>query len=270
MVNKIEEPKHNFQFVYGPIYSWRLGMSVGVDPLGSNEKICNFDCIYCQLGKTKKLSQQREEFVLTSAVIDEIKALSSRRFNYITFSGRGEPTLALNLGSMIREIRRVRPEKIAVITNSSLIYRQDVEKDLMEADLVVAKLDGYSQASFTEIDKPLSAINFHRIVMGIWNFRRRFRGKLALQMMFVDKNKQYVAEMAELAKAIKPHEVQINTPTRASAVKMLNKREINVIKGYFEGLNVVSVYDAPLCEVAPWDKKKTSIRHGGFCKNRLT
>lgn len=260
---------YHFRFVYGPVYSWRLGMSVGVDPLGNSEKICNLDCIYCQLGKTKKFYNQREEFVSTSEIISEIRNLPNRRFNYITFSGRGEPTLAANLGAIIREIRRIRSEKIAVITNSSLIHRRDVEQDLMEADFVMAKLDGFSQATFNEIDKPFESLNFHQIMLSIWNFRRRFRGKLALQMMFVDDNKHCVAEMAELAKAIKPHEVQINTPTRACPVKMLPKREMNAIKEYFKGLNVVSVYDAPICEVDPWDKDQTILRHGGFYKNRL-
>ena len=136
---KINPPESlpQFRFVYGPVYSWRLGMSVGVDPISAAEKICNFDCVYCQLGKTHKFYNQRREFVPTSEVLDEIRLLPNRRFNYITFSGRGEPTLAANLGRMIREVRRIRPEKIAVITNSSLMHLRDVEKDLLEADLVL-------------------------------------------------------------------------------------------------------------------------------------
>jgi wyosine [tRNA(Phe)-imidazoG37] synthetase (radical SAM superfamily) len=270
MVAKTEYPQFDFKYVYGPIYSWRLGMSVGIDPLGGDEKICNFDCTYCQLGRTKKLYEKRDEFIPVSSIIDEIKLLPSRRFNYITFSGRGEPTLASNLGRMIQEVRRWRPEKIAVITNSALIHQWDVAKDLMKADLVVAKLDGYSQDSFGQVNHPASSIDFHRMMLGVWNFRRRFQGKLALQMMFVKQNKKYAAEMAELAKAIKPHEVQINTPTRACAVKMLSKRDMDKIKEQFKGLPVVSVYDAATSEVEPWDKKKTIIRHGGVAKSRLT
>ena len=128
------------KYIYGPVYSWRLGMSLGIDPLTDKRKICNFDCPYCQLGRTAKFYTQREDFVPVETILTEIKAMPPMRIDCYTFSGRGEPTLAKNLGAMIRAVREATGGKIAVITNAGLIDRPDVQEDLFLADWVLAKL----------------------------------------------------------------------------------------------------------------------------------
>ncbi len=138
----------SFQYIFGPVYSWRLGNSLGIDPLSSPDKICNMDCIYCQLGKTAQLTHERKIYVPLEALMDEIRQIPLDLADYITFSGRGEPTLALNLGEMIRGVKAARPEKVAVITNSSLMHLQAVRDDLMAADFVLAKLDAGNQVIF--------------------------------------------------------------------------------------------------------------------------
>ena len=138
----------SFQYIFGPVHSWRLGRSLGIDPLSSKHKICNMDCIYCQLGKTTQLINERKVYVPTQDVMDEISRIPLHFVDYITFAGRGEPTLAKNLGEMIRGIKAIRHEKVAVLTNSSLMNLKEVRDDLMAADFVLAKLDAGDQSFF--------------------------------------------------------------------------------------------------------------------------
>src|ERR1039457_3750090 len=124
------------QYVFGPVRSWRLGRSLGIDPLSSKNKICNMPCIYCQLGRTVHLTNERRIYVSTQDVMDEISRIPLHFVDYITFAGRGEPTLAQNLGEMIRGVKAIRHEKVAVLTNSSLMNLKEVRDDLMSADFV--------------------------------------------------------------------------------------------------------------------------------------
>ncbi len=258
--------KNNFKYVYGPVFSWRMGMSLGIDPLTDKEKICNFDCVYCQLGRTKEFYTERKNFVPVEAILTEIKALPPVEIDYYTFSGRGEPTLAKNLGEMIAAVREATGGKIAVITNAALIGQEDVQKDLMLADYILAKLDGCDDYSLARVDVPGKNIRFQKIFDGIKSFRRKFRGRFALQIMFIDENKKYAPAMAKIAAEISPDEVQINTPLRPGGAKPLSQAELAEIKEYFQGLSATTVYEGERREAKPLDEKKTILRHGNFKK----
>jgi len=255
-----------YQYIYGPVYSWRLGMSLGVDPISCDEKICNFDCVYCQLGKTHQHISERKVFVPTQEVINEIKKLPEVKIDHITFSGRGEPTLAKNLGEMIKEIRRIRREKIAVITNSSLMTRIDVQEDLNLADFVLAKLDAGDEETFKNVNQPADILTLDQVVDALQVFKKNFNGKLALQVMLVEENKNKVQEIAMLARKIGPDEVQLNTPLRPCATKPLTRSALDDIKKAFDGLYALSVYDLEQKQYHPFDEKKTASRHGQFKK----
>ena len=261
---KISERK--YKYIYGPVYSWRMGTSLGIDPVTAKGKICNFDCVYCQLGRTVKSHTQREEFVSVDAIMAEIDSLPPMPIDYYTFSGRGEPTLARNLGEMIRALRARGKGKVAVITNAALIHQRDVRRDLALADFVLVKLDACDQETLTQVDVPATGIDFKKIIKGIKAFRKEFAGKLALQVMFIEQNKHHAAAIAEVARDIKPDEVQINTPLRPCAVKPLDRKEMAEIKKYFKGLPAVSVYDAKRKDIRPLDDKETIRRHGNFKK----
>ena len=252
----------NYKYIYGPVPSWRLGSSLGIDPLSKSEKICTFDCIYCQIGKTKRLTDKRKVFVKVEDIVEELGSLPSLEIDYITFSGTGEPTLAENLGDMIKAIKKIRNEKIAVLTNSSLMHREDVQKDLFTADFVVAKLDTPMQKAFEQVNKPLNTIKIANIIQAIKDFKSCYIGKLALQIMFIEQNKNYAQEIAKIAKEISPDEVQLNTPLRPCKVKPLTKPEMDIIKAHFTGLNTVSVYDAEKKRVNPISSEDTLKRRG--------
>jgi len=236
------------KYVYGPVSSWRLGRSLGIDPVytpGSG-KACSFDCEYCQAGKTRFLTNKRKIFIPTRNILEEIKSLPPLKIDYITFSGRGEPTLARNLGAMIKGIKKVRKEKIAVLTNSTLLGRKSVRRDLAEADFVVAKLDAHSEKLLKGIDSPARTVKLKNIVKGIKTFKAGFRGKFAVQLMFTSKNKKYAENIAALVRKIKPDVIYINTPLRPSKVKPLPKKALKKIKNIFKTMNPITVYETAL------------------------
>ncbi len=247
------------KYIYGPVPSWRLGRSLGVD-LISGEKACTFDCIYCQLGKTVRHVIKREIFVPTSKIVKDLESLPNLQLDYITLSGTGEPTLAANLGEVILEIKKRFKNRVAVLTNSSLMHERQVRKELSLADLVVAKLDAPNEKIFRIVNQPTNGINLNMIVEGIRRFHEEYPGKLALQIMFVPQNKDYAADLAALAKEIKPVEVEINTPLRPSPVKPLSPEELTEIKELFKPLKVYSVYDVERPETRPMDERETKKR----------
>ncbi|MDP2652876.1 MAG: radical SAM protein [Candidatus Omnitrophota bacterium] len=254
-----------FKYIYGPLYSWRLGRSLGIDPLATPEKVCTFDCVYCQLGKTVRFDFERREFVPSAAIMDEIRALPEDcEIDYLTFSGRGEPTLAANLGEMIDDLRKIRPEPIAVITNSSLMDRPDVRLDLAMADMVVAKLDAHSDESFRQVDQAHKVVDFSTMLRSIQLFREDFSGKFALQIMFIPENKCFAGEIAKIAVSLAPDEIQLNTPTRPSGATVLTPEEMEEVKRDFSGMHVISVYDAETKSIEPFDHRGTVLRHGMY------
>ena len=256
-----------FKHIYGPVHSWRMGMSLGLDPISITQKICNFNCTYCQLGCLGHADAvvERRVFIPTLEIAQELKALSTDVvIDHITFSGNGEPTLAANLGEMIQAVKALRPEKIAVITNGTLLGRKDVQADLHAADLVLVKLEAADEATFQAMNRPAPGVTLASVVDGIKAFRRVFKGRFALQIMFIEKNKSQAGAIARWTKEIGADEVQINTPLRKSFEKPLSPVEMAALKGFFAGQNVRSVYEEEKKEYHPFDEKATAARHGQF------
>jgi wyosine [tRNA(Phe)-imidazoG37] synthetase (radical SAM superfamily) len=259
--------KPEFKYIYGPVPSWRLGSSLGIDLLSQEEKICNFDCVYCQLGATKEHAAGRRLYIPIERIIEELEALPRVNIDYITFSGRGEPTLAANLGKAIKAVKSVRQEPIAVLTNGSLMGLDEIREELVSADFVVVKLDACSPASLREINRPSKGIQFSSIIEGIRQFKKIYQGKLALQMMFIGSGQQDIGKYTHLADYIKPNEIQVNTPLRPCTVKPLTREEVLKIKEYFacacKGINVVSVYDERVFkDIASISDEETLKRRG--------
>jgi len=252
-----------FQYIYGPVPSWRIGSSLGIDLLSQAEKICSFDCTYCQLGKTTRYVLSRERYVNEEEVIKELAMLPSDvKIDFMTFSGRGEPTLAMNLGDAIKAVKKVRTEPIAVITNSSIIDREDVRQELGLADYVIAKLDAPTQEIFEVINRPGETVRFHGVLEGIKRFRGEYKGKLALQLMFSKENEGCTGELARIVQDIGPDEVQINTPLRKCPVQPLSESKLSAIQGLFNGPQVISVYGSRKISVKPLSDPDTLIRRG--------
>jgi len=219
--------------IYGPVPSWRLGRSLGIDVLFP-PKTCTFDCVYCQLGPTvKKISgpEELEGYVKVETVLQDLRAaletIPLRSLDYITFSGSGEPTLNPMLGKMIDAMKSLtNGVPIAVLTNASLVSRKDVRMNLCKADLVVAKLDAPKQELFEAVNRPAKNITLSSIVKGLKLLREEMNGRLALQIMLFHSSQGLGNEgsseaLAQLSSTIKPDEVQLNTPTRPPSEKFV-------------------------------------------------
>lgn len=255
-----------FKYIYGPVCSWRLGLSLGIDLFSGRKKVCNLNCVYCQLGQTPVYTKKRKIFIPTQKIMEEIKKLPpALKIDYITISGRGEPTLARNLGEVIRAIKRIRSEPVAVLTNALLLNRKDVRQELALADFIIVKLDAFSENSFKEINRPITEMRFKLFTEGIRSFKKDYSGTLAIRIMFIAQNEdpRKAEALYNICKYIEPDEVLLNTPLRPCAVKPLSKAQILKIKKQFKGLNAVSVYEKTL-------NKKIILRIGNAKVRRGT
>ncbi|NWF77947.1 MAG: radical SAM protein [Chloroflexi bacterium] len=247
--------------VYGPVPSWRLGRSLGIDLLSTKGKTCSFDCVYCQLGRTVNPLTERKQFVSLSELTAELERVKGVPADYATFSGVGEPTLASNLDGAIALVKSVLRLPVAVLTNSSLMTRKDVRRDLGLADVVVVKLDAPNEELFRQINRPIAKCTLGEIIQAIRLFRGKHQGKLVLQMMFIKANWSYAQELSRIAEELSPDEVQINTPLRPCAIQPLTPEDIGAIKReFFKVKRVMTVYEASRPEVVPLNLKETLRR----------
>ena len=247
--------------VYGPVPSWRLGRSLGIDPVSTRYKTCSFDCVYCQLGRTKHPRSERKTFVQPQVLASELEQVKGIDLDYVTFSGMAEPTLAANLAELVAVVREQLPGRpIAILTNSSLMPRPDMRDDLSLFDVVVAKVDAPNQELFTQINRPFVDYTLDEILEGIRHFCEDSAAKLALQMMFIEANRPTAPDMAKIARDLRPAEVQLNTPLRPCPVEPLSPLQMKEIAAAFEGLEVINVYTSERPQVAPVDIAETRRR----------
>jgi wyosine [tRNA(Phe)-imidazoG37] synthetase (radical SAM superfamily) len=232
MLKPLQKPSH----VYGPVPSRRLGLSLGIDIVPF--KICTFNCVYCQLGKTIRQSGRRGHFFPVSEVLTQIrKALDQNPLiDHITFSGSGEPPLNTAIGKLIRQIKTITDIPVAVLTNSSLLVRPSVRKALLAADIVIPSLDAARAAAFRRVNRPLPSLKIEGIIRALVTFRREFKGRIWLEVMLVKGINDSPADVRALKKAIariKPDRIQLNTVVRPPAekwAKPLSRRALEMIK----------------------------------------
>lgn len=211
-----------YRYVFGPVPSRRLGLSLGVDLVPF--KHCPFDCVYCQLGATTDKTVERREFVPFDAVVDEVtrKVVDGVRPDYVTLSGSGEPTLYSRLGELITALKTATPVPVALITNASLFGDPAVRAEAALADLVVPSLDAGGPAWFQSINRPHPDLSYEAMVEGLVAFRETYTGPLWLEVfVLADTPGAELEAMAGHAARIRPDRIQINTvvrpPTEATA-----------------------------------------------------
>jgi len=211
--------------VFGPVPSRRLGRSVGINNIPP--KVCSYACIYCQLGRTIKMQIKRQTFYNMEDILKEAKEKieelnnSGEKIDYLTFVSDGEPTLDINIG---KEISVLRPLgfKIAVITNASLIWQEDVRRDLLDADWVSLKIDAVTDEVWHRINRPYRTLNHKKILNGMIRFSERYKGFLATETMLIrgiNDNDQELEKIAEVLTRLKPDKAYISIPTRPPAEK---------------------------------------------------
>ncbi len=199
--------------VYGPVNSWRLGRSLGVDLLCVNS-ICSFRCNYCQLGKINVHTAERRIYVSTEKVVADLKASRWRNADVVTFSGSGEPTLATNIRDVIHYVKAFTGKPVVVLTNAANLNDGKVRRDLDEANKIFCKLDAADDHTLRMINRPVEGVTIRSIVDGIKALREEYSGYLAIQIMFQRQHRKHIEGLARLLNEIRPDEVQLNLPSR--------------------------------------------------------
>ena len=210
------------KYVFGPVPSRRLGQSLGIDTIPL--KTCNWNCVYCQLGRTKPVTNERKAYYPPEEIVTEVReALQAHRpgeIDWVTFVGSGEPLLHASIGYLIRQVKNLTDLPVAVITNGSLLYLPEVRRELIAADAVLPTLDAGTEALYRRINRPHPAITFARLVEGLIAFREEYPGKLWVEVMLVrglNDEHQALLDIAGVLQKIRPDAVHINLPTRPPA-----------------------------------------------------
>lgn len=212
------------EHVFGPVPSRRLGRSLGIDPIPL--KTCNWNCIYCQLGRTSPPSRERGDFgVSAEDVVAEVRAFFAAHgpdaADWVTFVGSGEPTLHRHLGWMIREVKALTTLPVAVITNGSLLWDPRVRAALAAADAVMPTVSAGTERLYLRIHRPAHGLTFERFVEGLVAFRQAYEGRLWAEVMLLDglnDGDDALAALAALLRRVAPDEIQIVLPTRPPSV----------------------------------------------------
>lgn len=233
------------KYLYGPVPSRRLGLSLGIDivPL----KICTLDCVYCQLGKTAETAIERKEYIPVEPVLAELKeALSvGLQADYITIAGSGEPTLNSQLGVLIDNLRDVTNIPIAILTNGTLLYREDVRADCRKADVVMPSLDAGDEQTFQRINRPHGVFSIEKLISGLCSFRKEFSGQIWLEIFFVEginTGAEQIARIKDAIGLINPDKVHLNTAVRPTA-------DPNIVRLSAKKLHDIASELGPKCEV---------------------
>jgi len=222
---------------FGPVPSRRLGRSLGINNIPP--KVCTYSCVYCQVGRTHTLQLERGPFYEPEDIIKSVgkqvkKAIKKGEpIDYLTFVSDGEPTLDVNLGYEIDLLKSL-GIKIGVITNASLIFREDVRADLMKADWVSLKFDSISKTSWRKINRPHRELELGLILEGMLDFSKSFRGELVTETMLIQGiglDADILKEMADFLDRLNPAKAYLAIPTRPPAeswVRPPEPKDINV------------------------------------------
>jgi wyosine [tRNA(Phe)-imidazoG37] synthetase (radical SAM superfamily) len=211
---------------FGPVPSRRLGLSLGVDPLAS--KSCNLNCVYCELGRSFKLTNERKLFVETGLIITELKQFFDKGgvTDYVTISGSGEPTLAMNLGELITEIKKITDKPVAVITNGCLLSDPQVRLELMKADVVMPSMDAFTPEVYIKVNRPHGSIKMEQVIEGLKNFASEYKGRIWLEIMVLSGMNDSDKDVFEAKKVLDTipniEKIQINTVVRSRAEEYAN------------------------------------------------
>lgn len=232
------------KYIFGPVPSRRLGKSLGISPIP--RKTCNYSCIYCQLGRTDKMTGERKEFFPLKDIINEFKEYLKESFDFdvVTIVGEGEPTLYSKLGELIKEVKKITDKPVAVITNGALLSSKEVRDELMNADIVLPSIDGYNEETAKKIDRPLGTIHFKDELEGLIEFSKEYKGQLLLEIMLISEincDKNSIGHFKEILKKIKYDKVYLNTPVRPPAesfVKVVSQEEMKYAVGKLGGISI--------------------------------
>lgn len=241
-----------YKYLFGPVPSRRLGMSLGVDLVP--KKVCSLDCVYCEVGQTTKLTTERKEYILYEKVVGELKHYFAHNPNpdYITFSGSGEPTLNKRIGDVLQFIKQQKPDiPIAVLTNGTLLYDKKVRNELLAANVVLPSLDAATENTFQKINRPATQLTAKKYIRGLIEFRKVFSGQLWLEVFIIPGYNDNTNDLKALKIAfekINPDQIQLNTldrPGTVAGIHAASHEDLRKIVDYWQLEQVEIIAAAP-------------------------
>ena len=241
-----------YKYLFGPVPSRRLGISLGVDlvPL----KTCTLNCIYCECGRTTNLTLERKEYVPFTTVKEELTFYfaNNPKPDYITFSGSGEPTLNSRIGDVLRFIENQSPDiSVALLTNGTLFSEKQVREDVKDASVVIPSLDAATEKIFKKINRPSPHLQVDTIIDGLVRFRKEYSGQIWLEIFIVSGMNDTEHELTALKQAIEkiePDQVQLNTldrPGPVSTLRAATRQELERVLDFWQLENVSVIADVP-------------------------
>ncbi|MDD3051705.1 MAG: radical SAM protein [Candidatus Cloacimonetes bacterium] len=235
----------HYKYLFGPVPSRRLGMSLGVDLVPP--KYCSMDCVYCEAGKTSHLIIERREFFPTEDICAEIRDFieQNKNVDFITFSGAGEPTLHSGIGKIIRFLKKNYPQyKLALLTNSTLLTLPELREEISPIDILIPSLDACSQNVFEMINRPVDNLKIEDIINGLIATRKIFKGKIWLEVFLVpgiNDGMEELSRFREVFYDIAADEIQLNgldRPGTETWVEPMSKERLGEIAEFFSPFNV--------------------------------
>jgi len=214
-----------YNYLFGPVPSRRLGMSLGVDLVP--KKVCSLDCVYCEVGKTTLLTTERKEYISFEKITEEIRHYfeHNAKPDFITLTGSGEPTLHSRIGDVVKYVKYYHPKvPVAVITNGTLLNHAKLRDELMNADVILPSLDAATDAVFNKINRAFPQIRVNDHVEGLVKFRKQFTGKIWLEVFILPGYNMHSEELTQLKEKIKqiaPDAIQLNTLDRPGVLEGL-------------------------------------------------
>ena len=212
----------DFTYIFGPVPSGRLGRSLGLDLLG--KPICDFDCLYCEVGRTRIHTTERKPWVKAEIILAELErwlALNLPRPDYITLGGKGEPCLNSELGQIIEGIHTLAPDiPVAVLTNATLLADPRVQEELQGAQVVLPSMDTLVEEEFLRLNKPCAGLAMAAVSQGILDWARTFPGKIFLEILLVrgiNDTDENLERLTLFCKTLNPHRIDVVTMTRPGA-----------------------------------------------------
>jgi len=233
------------KYFYGPVPSRRLGRSYGVDIVPF--KVCTLDCVYCQLGKTTDRTIERKDYGPIEPILAELRETLAEGLeaDFITIAGSGEPTLNSRLGELIDGIKKITDIPVAILTNGTLLYKEDVRADCAKADVVMPSLDAGDKQTFQKVNRPHRDISIENLISGLCAFRDEFAGRIWLEVFFVEglnTEAEQIAKIRDAIELIRPDKIQLNTAVRPTA-------EADIKRLDAEKLQAIAARLGPKCEV---------------------
>lgn len=247
-----------YRYLFGPVPSRRLGRSLGVDLLGN--RICSFDCTFCEVGPTDQCTMERREYVPTQDVIAEVQdwLASGGEADVITLAGAGEPTLHTGLGTIVDAIHAMCDLPVVILSNGTMFADAEVRASAIKADCVKASLSAWDDASMAALNRPAQGMSFEKVLAGLRTFRHDFSGRFWIEVILVkDVNDApwQVQRIAKLVADLKPEKVQLNTVVRPPAYRVAQA----IDEASLAALAVL--FDPPAEVIAPAPEKFVNDDH---------